>query len=82
MIGMDEELKKCERLLKIFILTMEVDVDVKNVSAKKKSYLELNDKENKTNPSLSKLYFLIQAMNNVRKEASFKMKRLSVYLEK
>lgn len=37
---------------------MEVDVDVKNVSVKEKSYLELNNKENKTNWSLSKLYFL------------------------
>lgn len=59
---------------------MEVDVDVKNVSVKEKSYLELSDKEAKTNKSLSKLYF--QAINNVRKEASFKMKRLSVYLKK
>lgn len=55
-------------------------MDVKNVSVKEKSYLELSDKEAKTNQSLSKLYF--QAINNVRKEASFKMKRLSVYLKK
>lgn len=61
---------------------MEVDVDVKNVSVKEKSYLELTDKENKTNRSLSKLYFLIQAIHNVRKEASFRMKRLSGEIRK
>lgn len=57
---------------------MEVNVVIKNISVKEKSYLELSDKEDKTNQSLSKLYFLIQAINNVRKEASFKMKRLSI----
>lgn len=61
---------------------MAVDVDAKNVSVKEKSYLELSDKENKTNQSLSELYFLIQAINNVRKGASSKTKRLSVYLKK